>query len=436
MEFLKTILTDYSNDAVKVYMVDGAHIRDYIAIDFTEGDNDAHNPAFVPAGEIWIDLDVAPNEVRCTILHELVERRLMLTKNMEYSSAHEGANQVEQNARNNRDQLDELVMAELKQSPAYNKSINQVEAKMATKTLFKTFRCEVKSADPATGIVDMLIPMSTDSEDRMQESISWDAWTKRLPVFLKRPILVSSHDYSDIRKQIGEFISLVPTKDGLMGKPKYYINQGNDEADWAFNIASKGMAAFSVGFIPYEFIQGKTKDEPSLQYTDCELLEISQVVVPCNRDAIQAQRSKSVDPVVNKLMDDILASKDLVKKTISQAEIKDEIDYLNEMVKEVGISDENKELIRRITGNDIPVQIKCNAAKLIDALGACQKAMDCMNQHDIAHQTAFKIHSESIIRCYNGLKTMSEDTPEDGNNQPLQESINIDDIVTNITSKY
>jgi len=38
-------------------------------------------------------------------------------------------------------------------------------------------------------------------------------------------------------------------------------------------------------------------------------LEISQVIVPSNREAIQSIRSKSVDPIANKLMDDILNTK-------------------------------------------------------------------------------------------------------------------------------
>ena len=98
--FFKTILTEYSNDNVKVFMVDGSTIRDPLTdpfdMDFTEGDNDAHNPDLVPPGEAWIDLDVAPTEVRCTILHELTERRHMINDGLEYDEAHDLANIAEQ----------------------------------------------------------------------------------------------------------------------------------------------------------------------------------------------------------------------------------------------------------------------------------------------------------------------------------------------------
>jgi hypothetical protein len=235
------------------------------------------------------------------------------------------------------------------------------------KTIIKTFRAEVKSVDKEAGTIEMLIPVSTPSEDRSQEVCAWDCWNKRLPIFMKRPVLVSSHDYQDLRKQIGEWVSITPTQSGLLGKPKYYINEGNAEADWAFNIASKGMAAFSVGFIPYDYVQGKSKDEPSLKYTDCELLEVSQVVVPCNRDAIQGQRGKSIDPVINQLIEDIANAPviDLTEKKPTQAEINDEMDFLMTLLNEAGLNGSNKikaneltELIKRLSGCDKPVEDK------------------------------------------------------------------------------
>lgn len=235
------------------------------------------------------------------------------------------------------------------------------------KTIIKTFRAEVKSVDKETGTIEMLIPVSTPSEDRSQEVCAWDCWTKRLPIFMKRPVLVSSHDYQDLRKQIGEWVSITPTQSGLLGKPKYYINEGNAEADWAFNIASKGMAAFSVGFIPYDYVQGKSKDEPNVKYTDCELLEVSQVVVPCNREAIQGQRGKSIDPVINQLIEDIANAPiiDLTEKKPTQAEINDEMDFLLMMLRESGLNEGNKpkakELlneIKRLSGCDKPVDNK------------------------------------------------------------------------------
>lgn len=172
--------------------------------------------------------------------------------------------------------------------------------------IYKTFRAEVKSVNADEGMVDMLIPVSTASVDRDGEIVEPSAFKKTLPKFMKRPVLVSSHDYRDLTSQIGEWTKLKITDAGVEGKPKYYINEGNEQADWGFKLASKGMAAFSIGFIPIKWQDGDGVKSPRRTFQEVELLEISQVIVPSNREAIQSIRSKSVDPISNKLYDDIL----------------------------------------------------------------------------------------------------------------------------------
>lgn len=163
-----------------------------------------------------------------------------------------------------------------------------------SKIIYKTFNAIVKDADEETGEVNILIPLSTSSVDRDGESIDPLAFKKRLKFFKARPILLSSHDYRDLQKQIGEFTQIKVTPEGLMGKPKYYVNMGNPEADWGFFLASIGMASYSVGFIPFTWDDNEEGDgdkTPKKIYTDVELLEISHVVVPSNRDAAQNMRS-------------------------------------------------------------------------------------------------------------------------------------------------
>ncbi len=177
--------------------------------------------------------------------------------------------------------------------------------------IYKTFRVDVKAVNEETGEVDMLIPMSTASIDRDGESINPMGWKKSLPAFKKRPVLLSSHDYRDLRKQIGEFTQIKVSPDGLIAKPKYYIDEGNEEADWAFKLASKGVAAYSVGFIPIKWTDGDFSEEdgksakPRRTYEEQELLEISHVVVPSNRDAIQSLRATNIDPIIKGLLDDV-----------------------------------------------------------------------------------------------------------------------------------
>ncbi len=178
----------------------------------------------------------------------------------------------------------------------------------------KTFRAEVRGVNADEGTLDLMIPVSTASVDRDGEIVEPLAFKKTLPKFMKRPVLVSSHDYRDLTSQIGEWQKLKITETGVEGKPKYYINEGNEQADWGFKLASKGMAAFSIGFIPKEWVDGDGVKEPRRTYKEVELLEISQVIVPSNREAIQSIRSKGVDPITDKLFDDVLADKELITK--------------------------------------------------------------------------------------------------------------------------
>jgi len=107
--------------------------------------------------------------------------------------------------------------------------------------IYKTFRVEVKEVDEKEGLIDMLIPMSTDSVDRDGKSIDPMGWKKSLPAFKKRPVLLSSMiTMTSVSKSVN-LHKLKITDEGLFAKPKYYINEGNEEADWAFKLASKGM---------------------------------------------------------------------------------------------------------------------------------------------------------------------------------------------------
>jgi HK97 family phage prohead protease len=173
-------------------------------------------------------------------------------------------------------------------------------------TVYKTYRAEVKGVNVETGEVDMFIPVSTMSVDRDGEIVEPNAFKKTLPKFMKRPVLVASHDYKDLTNQIGEWSRLKIGDTGMDGKPKYYINEGNDQADWGFKLASKGMAAFSIGFIPTVWEDGDgTAKSPRRTYKEVELLEISQVIVPSNREAIQSVRSKGVDAVTDALYGEV-----------------------------------------------------------------------------------------------------------------------------------
>ena len=174
----------------------------------------------------------------------------------------------------------------------------------------KLYICPVKEVPGVTGAYDIVA--STTAEDRDREAIAASAWGSRIGSFLKHPILVSSHNYGDLRKQIGEVSNLTFTNEGMLCRVTYYVNQGNEEADWAAFLASRGKAAYSVGFIPFEWDDGDVSPEgmalgPRRVFTDCELLEISHVVLGSNREALVNGLSKGFgSPELNEYAKSVL----------------------------------------------------------------------------------------------------------------------------------
>lgn len=73
-------------DGLKIFLVDGKKIRDFIDIDFTMGGH-GYRYLYIPLDEIWIDSS-NESEKEEVILHELTEFRLMRA-GMNYDHAHD-----------------------------------------------------------------------------------------------------------------------------------------------------------------------------------------------------------------------------------------------------------------------------------------------------------------------------------------------------------
>lgn len=155
--------------------------------------------------------------------------------------------------------------------------------------VFKVFQGRVKSLDEEKKTLEVVV--SDETVDRYKEVILAEAWSKGLKNYKAHPVLLSSHSYGDLRKQIGMAKGIRVDKDSkeLVAQFEYFVGEGNPEADWGWKLAQKGIAAFSVGFLPnkYDYIdeEEREKDGPYLKYTDVELLEVSQVLVPANPSA-------------------------------------------------------------------------------------------------------------------------------------------------------
>mgnify|MGYP005824776111 FL=1 len=158
--------------------------------------------------------------------------------------------------------------------------------------------------DEESGIISAVV--STEDVDRDGDIIRQEGWD--LTHFSAHPILLSSHNYRGLTNQIGEWTRMTVEDNQLVGHAQYYIGEGNEEADWGFKLATKGRAAFSVGFVPdmSKAKQIEANGNLSYEYKGQELLEVSQVTVPSNRQALQALKGMSLHPDVEELVEEML----------------------------------------------------------------------------------------------------------------------------------
>ena len=168
--------------------------------------------------------------------------------------------------------------------------------------VIKTHIGEIRGVDEKNFTVEAVV--SDETIDRYQEVIKIEAWKKGLGAYKKHGPLLSSHNYGSLLNQIGVAERVRVEDDKLVAKFRYFVSQGNSEADWAFHLAKQGLAAYSVGFLPrpggYETASWDDEDvkagkKPCRTYTDVELLEISQVTVPANPSALQKSMNDNED---------------------------------------------------------------------------------------------------------------------------------------------
>ena len=163
---------------------------------------------------------------------------------------------------------------------------------MTEEKVTKYFLGKVRSVDPKTFTAEVVI--SDETKDRYDERVLVSSFTKTKKEFMKHPVLLSSHAYRGLMNQLGVFESIKIDNEAkeVIAKPKWFVNEGNPEADWGWKLAEKGVAAFSIGFIPKKAI---TYDEEARaknggiwrDFEEIELLEVSQVLIPANPSALQ-----------------------------------------------------------------------------------------------------------------------------------------------------
>lgn len=156
----------------------------------------------------------------------------------------------------------------------------------------KLFAAETKAIDDHR----IHAVMSTEAKDRDGDIIRVAGW--ELDDFMKHPVLMSSHNYGTLLAQIGQWEDVSVKSKRLEGIARYYVGEGNGEADWGHTLASKGMAAYSVGFIPDMAKAQEIGDKDSwlmnYEFNGQKLLETSHVTVPSNQEALQTAKAKGL----------------------------------------------------------------------------------------------------------------------------------------------
>lgn len=182
--------------------------------------------------------------------------------------------------------------------------MENVHGEAMNEKITRTFAGQTKTVNESKKTADVL--MSDETLDRAKEVILIDAWKARLPAFLKHPVLLDSHKMTSNTDILGRWEKVeARSGEGLIGRAHYLVEEEKKETPnketvrWAWVLVRNNLAAYSVQFIVHKGIRGEEllhfaglidekiiALEPYRVFTDVELLETSQVVVPCNPSAL------------------------------------------------------------------------------------------------------------------------------------------------------
>ena len=280
------------------------------------------------------------------------------------------------------------------------------------KEIFKSYAVGVKQVEGVARTLQFVA--STESVDRDGEVLQVTGW--QVENYIKNPVFLWAHRYDE--PPIGKCVKCTASGDLVMDI-EFADAETYPFADIVYRLYLGGfLNAVSVGFIPIEWETGGKKDgDPKKIFTKQELLELSAVPVPSNPEALQQARTAKVITLKEmKLVKKALESKSTAveapeptKAAHSQAELADEMDYVKDLIVELGMSERTQlvakdlaETIGRLTGCVKPDEIKI-ADK--DIIKACKELVKVWCLHDKSHA--------GINKAIENMGKMFEDeTPE------------------------
>lgn len=185
-----------------------------------------------------------------------------------------------------------------------------------------------KSADGADEIV-----ISTPNYDRGNDRVY--PMGALLENYQKNPVVMWLHDYSGKTASGGIPIAKCPylkvTENGIIAGPPQFL-EGDPFAERVKNAWQQGyIKTASIGFNPVEY---EENERGGYDYKTWEMLEWSLVPIPMNAEACKVAKSAGFI--------------DLIEHKTSQQEIKDELDYVLNIVSEWDLNADNQKIARKL----------------------------------------------------------------------------------------
>lgn len=150
---------------------------------------------------------------------------------------------------------------------------------------------QVKGVDVENRTITAVV--SNNSVDRFQEIVEASAFAKWLPTFMQNPVFLAGHRHVGFDAAepttIGSWQDMRVADNQLIGTAKF---ADTPLADRYWNLYRDGhMRAFSVGFIVHQWEMREFELAPGVSkkirvFTEVELIEVSAVAVPANREAL------------------------------------------------------------------------------------------------------------------------------------------------------
>lgn len=203
----------------------------------------------------------------------------------------------------------------------------------------KHFETFIKGFDEKARTVTAAV--NSSMPDRDMEIILPSSLEKRVKTYMENPVFLWGHagskrELTGPENLLGKCLDLQFTEKETVSTFQYAYDQ-NSKARLCFDLVVGGfLKAFSIGAIPHDYVwiddaEELVKQLPAetqaffargeayLCYTDMELIEISQVFIGCNREALV--RAFKSGAITRKELDHMVTGRDLPKMFAMAKEI-------------------------------------------------------------------------------------------------------------------